>query len=85
VEGSGEKEMSSAREEEKESDTEMRSDEGVPSPLPLIRVGRRRAHFKPGAEEASVPVAVGLGGFENPRIVEVIGHVITDGLRVEQR
>jgi hypothetical protein len=85
VEGSDEKEMSSAREEEKESDAEMRSDESIPSPPPLVRVGRRRAHFKPKAEEAYVPVAAGLGGFENPRIVEVIGHVITGGLRVEQR
>jgi hypothetical protein len=85
AEGSGEKEMSNTREEEKESGAEMRSDESVPSPPPLIRVGRRRAHFKPGADEASVPVAAGLGGFENPRIVEVIGHVIADDLRVEQR
>jgi hypothetical protein len=77
--------MSSAREEEKESDAEMRSDESIPSPPPLVRVGRRRAHFKPGAEEASVPMAAGLGGFKNPRIVEVIGHVVADGLRVEQR
>jgi hypothetical protein len=66
AEGSGEKEMSSTREEEKESDAEMKSDESVPSPPPLVRVGRRRAHFKPGAEEPSVPVAAGLDGFGNP-------------------
>uniref|UniRef100_A0A804QVX9 Uncharacterized protein n=1 Tax=Zea mays TaxID=4577 RepID=A0A804QVX9_MAIZE len=61
AEGSGEKEMSSAGEEEKESDAEMRSDES-------------RTDSSGAAHRRSPPPS------PSP-----IGHVVADGLRVEQR